>query len=128
MIRVLIPSDKEYAVYRPACKSLYESVQDKIGDSNSFEFIENNTFFYLFLNEKVLIGAIYYFVDEKGKLFLNGFANRKMHLLNLECLKMSFAWFKCDIYAFAQNPMSELCLRKCGFKCVGGKEFVKNKV
>ena len=78
MIRVLIPSDKEYAVYRSVCKNLYESVQDKIGDSNSFEFIENNTFFYLFLNEKVLIGAIYYFVDEKGKLFLNGFANRKM--------------------------------------------------
>ena len=64
------------------------------------------------------------FEDENKKLFLNGFANRKMHLMNLECLKMSLNWFDCDIYATAQNKMSELCLKKCGFVEIGEKEFI----
>ena len=116
MIRVLIPSDFEFLFYESECKALYESVQESIGDSNSFEFIVKNTLFYLFVNDNKLIGAIYYFLDEDEKLFLNGFANRKMHLLNLECLKMSLGWFKGEIYAQAQNKMSALCLRKCGFE------------
>ena len=85
MIRVLIPKDEEFWEYKDECKSLYEKVQEWICDTNSFEFIVNNTFFYLFLNDKKLIGAIYYFVDENNKLYLNGFAKRKMHLLNIEC-------------------------------------------
>ena len=115
MIKVFIPYDKEFWVFKDECKKLYESVQNKICDTNSFEFIIKNTFFYLFVFDEKLIGAIYFFEDKNKKLFLNGFANRKMHLLNLECLKMSLNWFDCDIYATAQNKMSELCLRKCGF-------------
>ena len=86
MIRVLIPKDEEFWEYKDECKSLYEKVQGWICDTNSFEFIVNNTFFYLFLNDKKLIGVIYYFVDENNKLYLNGFAKRKMHLFNIECL------------------------------------------
>ena len=124
MIKVFIPYDKEFWKFKDECKKLYESVQDKICDTNSFEFIIINTFFYLFVFNEKLIGAIYFFEDNNGKLFLNGFANRKMHLLNLECLKMSLNWFDCDIYATAQNKMSELCLKKCGFVEIGEKEFV----
>ena len=124
MIKVFIPYDKEFWVFKDECKKLYESVQNKICDTNSFEFIIENTFFYLFVIEDKLIGAIYFFEDENKKLFLNGFANRKMHLLNLECLKMSLYWFNCDIYATAQNKMSELCLRKCGFVEICEKEFI----
>ena len=58
--------------FRQECKALYESVQNKICDKNSFEFIEKNTYFYLFENDGNLIGGIYYFMD--GKLYLNGFA------------------------------------------------------
>ena len=124
MIRVLIPKDEEFWEYKDECKRLYEKVQEWICDTNSFEFIVKNTFFYLFLNNKKMIGAIYYFVDENNKLYLNGFAKRKMHLLNIECLKMSLKWFKGDIHAVAQNRMSRLCLSKCGFEWIGGKEFV----
>ena len=124
MIKVFIPYDKKFWKFKDECKKLYESVQDQICDTNSFEFIIENTFFYLFVFDEKLIGAIYFFEDENKKLFLNGFANRKMHLLNLECLKMSLNWFNCDIYATAQNKMSELCLRKCGFIEIGKKEFV----
>ena len=124
MIKVFIPYDKEFWVFKDECKKLYESVQDQICDTNSFEFIMENTFFYLFVFDEKLVGAIYFFEDENKKLFLNGFANRKMHLLNLECLKMSLNWFNCDIYATAQNKMSELCLRKCGFVEICEKEFI----
>ena len=124
MIKVFIPYDKEFWVFKDECKKLYESVQDQICDTNSFEFIIENTFFYLFVFDEKLVGAIYFFEDENKKLFLNGFANRKMHLLNLECLKMSLNWFNCDIYATAQNKMSELCLKKCGFIQIGEKEFI----
>lgn len=124
MIKVFIPYDKKFWKFKDECKKLYESVQDQICDTNSFEFIIENTFFYLFVFDKKLVGAIYFFEDENKKLFLNGFANRKMHLLNLECLKMSLYWFNCDIYATAQNKMSELCLRKCGFVEICEKEFI----
>lgn len=124
MIKVFIPYDKEFWKFKDECKKLYESVQDQICDTNSFEFNIENTFFYLFVFDEKLIGAIYFFEDENKKLFLNGFANRKMHLINLECLKMSLNWFNCDIYAIAQNKMSELCLRKCGFVKEAEKEFV----
>ena len=127
MINVYIPFQVEFAKYWDECKELYENVQDKICDTNSFEFVVNNTFFYLFTVKEKLIGAIYYFVDEEGKLFLNGFANRKMHKECLECLKMSLNWFRGRIYAEAQNRASALCLLRVGFKREKGRVFVYEK-
>ena len=127
MIKVLIPSDNDFTLFYSECKSLYESVQDKIHDTNSFEFIVSNTFFYMFINDNRLIGAIYYFVDEDSKLFLNAFANRKMHNLCLKCLKMSINWFKGNIYAEAQNRASALCLLRCGFRRLKNNIFVHTK-
>lgn len=124
MIDVFIPKDDGFKKYEEECKRLYESVQNKICDTNSFEFITGRTLFYMFVSDGRLIGGIYYFLDENGKLFLNGFANRKMHKLCLECLKMSLDWFKGSIYAEAQNRASALCLLKCGFKRVKDKVFV----
>ena len=124
MIEVFIPSQIEFQKYKDECKNLYESVQEKIKDTNSFEFITKNTFFFLFTYKKTLIGAIYYFVDEFGRLMLNAFSKRKMHRLNMECLKMSLKWFKGNIYAEAQNRASALCLIRCGFRRLEGKLFV----
>lgn len=120
-IKVWIPAQAEFQKYKAECKNLYESLQSKIEDENSFEFICSNTFFFLFENNGKLIGAIYYFKKDDGNLYLNGFANRKMHLLCLECLKMSLDWFKGSIYAEAKSRASALCLLKCGFKRVGDK-------
>lgn len=127
MIRVLIPLNEEFKNFEAECKKLYEDSQDKIKDNNSFEFITHNTFFYMFINDDELIGGIYYFIDEEGKLFLNGFAKRKMFYLNLDCLKMSTEWFSCDIYAEAQNRASAFCLLKCGFKRFKDNIFIKRK-
>lgn len=127
MINVYIPTDKLFYKYKTDLEALYKSVQDKICDDNSFEFVIHNTLFYMFVSDNKLIGGIYYFIDENGKLFLNGFANRKMHQLCLECLKMSLNWFKGSIYAEAQNRASALCLLKCGFKRFKNNVFVCTK-
>ena len=124
MINVLIPCQREFKKYKKECKELYENVQDKITDESSFEFIINNTFFYLFEKNSNLIGAVYYFINKDGNLYLNGFAKRKMHNLCIECLKMSLDWFKGNVYAEAQNRASALCLLRCGFKRVKDNLFM----
>lgn len=124
MIRVLIPENAEFSRYENEIKNLYKNSQAQINDPNSFEFIRDNTFFYMFLDDDKLIGGIYYFVDEAGKLFLNGFANRKMFEQSLECLKLSTGWFDSDIYAEAQNRASALCLLRCGFRRFNDNIFI----
>jgi len=123
MIKVLIPSDFEFLKYDAQIKDLYEKNQEKIKDSNSYEFIKNNTLFYIFLKNNELIGVIYYFIDD-DKLFFNGFSLPKKHLENLECIKLSTTWFSCSIYAEAQNRASIFCLLRCGFKHLGGNLFI----
>ena len=124
MINVWIPNQEEFGKFKNECKELYESVQDKITDDSSFEFIINNTLFYLFETNGKLIGAIYYFTDIDGKCYLNGFAKRKMHFLCIECLKKSLTWFKGRVYAVAQNRASALCLLRCGFKRIFKNRFL----
>ena len=122
MIEVLIPTQSDFQKYESPIKSLYEHSKEKICDTNNFEFIKNNTLFYLFLLDKKPIGAIYYFKDG-DKLYLNGFAIRKNLEANLHCLKLSTTWFNCDIYAEAQNRASAFCLLKAGFKRIKDNLF-----
>ncbi|MBQ4123127.1 hypothetical protein IJD44_05325 [bacterium] len=126
MIEVLIPADSKFKEYENQIRVLYEVNQEKITDTNSFDFVRDNTFFYLFLNDEEIIGAIYFFKTE-GKLFLNAFSKPKRHLLNLSCLNLSLSWFNCDIYAEAQNRASAFTLLRCGFKRVKGNLFVYKK-
>ena len=128
MINVWIPLNSEFEYFKDECKALYEKVQDKICDPNSFEFVTENTYFYLFEKKGKLIGAAYFFIDEDEKLFVNGFGNRKMHKECLECLKMSLKWFKGSIYAEAQNRASALLLLRSGFKRVRGKLFCYDSI
>ena len=56
MIRVLIPENAEFSRYENEIKNLYKNSQAQINDPNSFEFIRDNTFFYMFLDDDKLIG------------------------------------------------------------------------
>lgn len=123
MIKVLIPTESEFKNYETEIKKLYEENQEKICDTNSFEFVRDNTLFYTFINTEGLIGVIYYFLDD-GKFFLNAFSHRHKHALNLRCLQQSLEWFNTDIYAEAQNRASAFCLLRCGFRRVEAKLFV----
>lgn len=127
MLKVLIPTDSEFENYKNEIRNLYIKNQSKICDSSSFESIQNATFFYAFVRDGVLIGAIYFFMDDDDKLFLNAFSKPKNHLTNLLCLKTSLTWFSCDIYAEAQNRASALCLLRCGFKRVKDNLFCYKK-
>lgn len=126
MIQVLIPQNPDFKKYEKEIKALYEDNQSKICDDNSFNFIKNNTLFYLFISDRKVLGAIYYFVHKK-KLFLNGFAKRKSLAKNLFCLLWSTTWFTTDIYAEAQNKASTFCLLRCGFKRIKNNLFVLKK-
>lgn len=123
-VHVWIPMQRKFYRYSEECRKLYESLQDKICDPNSFDFICKNTFFYLFEKGGILQGAIYYFTEDDGRLFVNAFSKRKNLELHLNCLKMSLEWFRERVYAEAQNRASALCLLRCGFKRVEGKLFV----
>ena len=126
MIEVLIPLNPEFQKYEAQVKELYEKNQQKICDPNTFDFVKNNTLFYIFIQNGALIGAIYYFMDN-DKLYLNGFASPKHLELNLFCLRLSTTWFSIPIYAEAQNRASALCLLRCGFKRVEGNLFCHEK-
>lgn len=126
MIKVLIPNEAGFRKYENQLQVMYEKNQKKITDTNSFEFIRDNTLFYAFISNGKLIGAIYYFM-ENNKLFLNAFAIRKNLKDNLYCLRLSTSWFKSNIYAEAQNRASAFCLLRCGFKRVDNNLFVYNQ-
>ena len=123
MIKVLIPHNPEFWEYDAQVKDLYEKNQEKICDSNSYEFVRDNTLFYIFLLNGHFIGSIYYFIED-GNLFLNGFAIPKNHLANLFCLRRSLSWFVKPIFAEAQHRASALCLLRCGFKRKKGNLYV----
>lgn len=123
MIKVIIPKNPEFGLYKDRLQELYELNQDKICDTNNFDFIIHNTLFYCFFDDGALIGAIYFFMDN-GKLFLNAFGERRHFEKKIECLKLSTTWFNCDIYAMAQNRASALCLLRAGFERVKNKLFV----
>ena len=123
MLEVIIPANPDFQKYENQIRVLYEQSQEKICDSNPFNFVRDNTLFYLFVLDGVVLGAIYYF-KYKNKLYLNGFSRRKSFLENIYCLYLSTTWFTCDIYAEAQNRASALCLLRCGFKRVNGKLFM----
>ena len=115
MIKVFIP--KDIAFNYKQCKKLYKKYQRQIGDNQEFRDIVKNTFFYSFFDDEKHIGCIYYYM-RGDKLFVNAFANRHTHEINIECLKKSFEWFNCDIYAETKHKTAIYCLYKCGFKKV----------
>lgn len=115
-IKVFIPSDSEFN-YKE-CKKMYKKYQRLVGDDQEFREVVKNTFFYSFFDNDKHIGCIYYYY-KNDKLFVNAFANRHTHKTNLICLKKTFDWFNCDIYAQTKHKTAIFCLYKCGFKKIG---------
>lgn len=116
MIRVLISGDKNFNFKE--CKKLFAKNKKLINDNRKFRDIVESTFFYSFFDNEKHIGCIYYYL-RGDKLFVNAFANRHTHEINIKCLKESFEWFNCDIYAETRHKTAIYCLYKCGFKKIG---------
>lgn len=109
------------------CKKMYEDNQPLIGDTQLFEDIIEDTFFYSFIEDNKLLGCIYFY-KKNNKLFLNAFAGRHHHCQNIKCLKTALSWFNCDIYAKALHKTSVLCLLKCGFKKVNNNIYKYRRI
>ena len=124
MIRVRIPKDKNFNFKQ--CKKLYKEHKKLIGDNQKFRDIVENTYFYSFFDDNKHLGCIYYYL-KNNKLFVNAFAYRHTHELNLKCLKKTFDWFNCDIYAQTTHKTAILCLYKCGFRKVKDNLYKKEK-
>lgn len=124
MIKVLIPHDQDFN-YKE-CKKLYKKYSKEIGDSREFREIVRDTYFYSFFEDEKFIGCIYYY-QENGKLFVNAFAKRHTHITNIKCLKQTFDWFNCDIYARSTHKTAILCLYRCGFKKIGTNLYIRSK-
>lgn len=120
MMEVRIPLNQRFNF--DECKEMYEKYQKELEDDTDFSQLARSAFFYSFYEDGNLLGCIYFY-EKNGKLFLNGFADRKHHLSNLECLKWSLSWFDCDIYAEGLHKTSRLCLLKSGFKRVKDNLF-----
>jgi hypothetical protein len=122
MITVRVPQDKEFDY--EACRGLYDDLNDRIQDGDFDDVINRTQFFSFYIaSTNELIGCIYYY-EKDNKLFVNAFANRKHHRLNLECLKETFKWFDGDIYATTKHKTAILCLYRCGFKKINDNTFV----
>lgn len=120
MIRVLIPDNYEFNYKQ--CKKLFKKHKKLINENQDFRNIVKNTFFYSFFDDEKFLGCIYYYY-KNNRLYFNGFSDRHTHLQNLECLKMSFDWFNCDIYAETPHKTAILCLLKCGFKKISENTY-----
>lgn len=122
MIDVRTP-DNELFNYTEA-EELYNQCRADLKD-DEFEKVIKRTQFYAFYIKKTaeLIGCIYFF-EKNRRLYVNAFANRGHHALNLECFKESLKWFKRNIYAIGLYKTSRLCLLKCGFTRIKDNLFV----
>ena len=107
-----------------ACETLYNKLKNQIGDDDFNDVIKRTRFYSFYITSTwELIGCIYYYY-KNNRLYVNAFAERNHHLLNLECFKESLKWFKEDVYAETTHKTATLCLLKCGFKKINKNTFV----
>lgn len=106
------------------CEELYNKCRDDLED-DEFRDVVHRTAFYSFIDWATgeLIGCIYFYHID-GNLYVNAFANRGHHELNLECFKKSLSWWDCDVYARALHKTSRLCVLRAGFKRIKDNLFV----
>lgn len=96
-------------------KEMYDKHFGDLNENCTFEEALKHSHFYSFYVDKKLIGCIYFYLVE-GKLFVNAFAGRKTHNLNIECFKKSISFYDCDINARTNKKMAIYCILKCGFE------------
>ena len=125
-MKVLIPSSPEFN-YSQA-KALYHKYKEHINDSEDFFQVISNTLFYsFFTDDGEFIGCVYFYKTPEGKLFLNGFSNRKMHLENIKVLQLASSWFDEDIYAKTPHKTAAFCLQRAGFIKCDCQLYIKKK-
>ena len=126
MIHIYTPTDKLFNYAE--IEELYNEHKEAICDDD-FKDVVNRTLFFAFYDETELIGCIYYYKLADSLLYVNVFAHRGHHLLNVECFKYSLTWFDCDIYAKTKHRSVRILLLRLGFKEVkkGLYKYIRRK-
>ena len=99
------------------CKEMFDLYQDKI-DVDDFDTVLKTTHFFSFYewSKGEFIGCAYFYKQD-GKLYVTGYGGRHHHNLNVEALKMSLDWYKCDIYAECIQHRNPLCSTRRAGRC-----------
>lgn len=105
-------------------KELWERHKAKLDDGGDFCKVLANSHFYSFFEGEKFIGCLCFY-EKEGRLYFNGFSNRKGHLINLECLKKAFSFYSEDIYAECAQRAGIFCLLRAGFKRVGTDLYMR---
>ena len=123
MITVYTPKDRLFNYAE--VEEMYNENKELLRDGDFEDVIKRTDFFAFYISQtRELIGCAYYFKRGRRR-FVNVFAGRKHHLLNLECLKESLKWFKSNIYAeIIDNKCSAIGALRCGFKKVKDNLYV----
>jgi hypothetical protein len=114
MMRVSIPLDCDFDYIE--CENMYYDYQPYVKDYTPFEDILKTTFFYAIYDKQKLSLCVYFYCDEYGKLWVNGYGIRKNHLFNKRSFKTVLTWFNCDIWAESYQKPAIYGLLSCGFK------------
>lgn len=114
MMRVIIPLNKEFDFEE--CKIMYNFYQPLVKDEASFEEVIRDTLFYSIYDDGKLSLCVYFYDDDNGKLWVNGYGIRKNHLFNKKSFKQVLGWFNCDIWAESYQKPAIYGLLSCGFK------------
>ena len=111
-MKIVTALDKNFEYKK--CEELYLKNEKFMNNTCSFKSIVQNSHFYSFYSNKILLGCIYV-TCENGKLFINGFSVRKNFKNNKNAINQVIKFYNCPIYAKTKNKTAIFLLKNCGF-------------
>lgn len=110
MIHIIRPNKDNYL----PLKHIFDRYKEQM-DADEFGIVANCCNCMFFFSDEDLIGCIYLYPKE-DKVFVNAFATRGHHKLNLHILKAVLDTVNFDVYAEPLNKSSKLCILRLGFE------------
>ena len=110
MIQIVRPNKDNYL----PLKYIFDQYKEQM-NADEFSTVVNYYDCRFFFLDENLIGCIYLYPRE-DKIFVNAFATRGHHQLNLFILKTVLDIAGCDVYAEPIHKTSKLCVLRLGFE------------
>lgn len=110
MIQIIRPNKDNYL----PLKHIFDQYKEQM-DADEFGVVANCYNCMFFFEDEDFIGCIYLY-PRGNKVFVNAFATRGHHKLNLIILKAVLDTVKKDVYAEPLHKTSKLCVLRLGFK------------
>lgn len=111
MIKIIRPDEGNYLIL----KHIFDEYKDEMKGDELKTVLNDLTFFFFETDSEKFIGCIYFYMRDND-LYVNAFATRGHHELNLYIFRQTLKLFNCPIYAECLGKTSKLCVLRCGFK------------